>query len=85
MLNLLPQKSVVALLFHDQFHCLRHSSILSLPQLSDCNLHCVLFISQRNICHGSDSVTSAQKEISLWFKKDELVDWTPTEQEWIYE
>lgn len=39
----------------------------------------------RNICHGSDSVTSAEKEISLWFKLEELVEWTPTEQQWIYE
>ncbi len=39
----------------------------------------------RNICHGSDSVDSAKKEIALWFKEEELVDWTPTEQQWIYE
>merc|ERR1711902_242447 len=26
----------------------------------------------RNICHGSDAVESAQKEISLWFKPEEL-------------
>ena len=24
----------------------------------------------RNICHGSDSVESAKKEISLWFKEE---------------
>lgn len=39
----------------------------------------------RNICHGSDSVESANKEIALWFKPEELVEWTPTEQQWIYE
>ncbi|XP_033110205.1 nucleoside diphosphate kinase B-like isoform X2 [Anneissia japonica] len=39
----------------------------------------------RNICHGSDSVDSAKKEISHWFKKTELVDWGPTENTWIYE
>lgn len=39
----------------------------------------------RNICHGSDSVESANKEIGLWFKPEELVEWTPTEQQWIYE
>ena len=27
----------------------------------------------RNICHGSDAVDSAQKEIALWFKPEELV------------
>merc|ERR1711944_88433 len=29
----------------------------------------------RNIIHGSDSVESANKEIGLWFKTEELVDW----------
>jgi len=39
----------------------------------------------RNICHGSDSVESAEKEIALWFKETELVEWAPTENKWIYE
>ena len=39
----------------------------------------------RNICHGSDSVESAEKEIALWFRPEELVEWKPTEQQWIYE
>jgi len=30
----------------------------------------------RNIIHGSDSVDSANKEISLWFKVEELVEWS---------
>merc|ERR1712157_534339 len=30
----------------------------------------------RNICHGSDSVESANHEIGLWFKPAELQDWT---------
>merc|ERR1712138_166591 len=29
----------------------------------------------RNIIHGSDSVESADKEIKLWFKDEELVKW----------
>merc|ERR1712150_212984 len=29
----------------------------------------------RNIIHGSDSVESANAEIALWFKVEELVDW----------
>lgn len=28
--------------------------------------------SGRNICHGSDSVESAEREIKLWFKEDEI-------------
>lgn len=39
----------------------------------------------RNICHGSDSVESAQKEIALWFKPDELNTWTPSQKPWVYE
>merc|ERR1712083_187294 len=39
----------------------------------------------RNICHGSDAVESANKEIALWFKPEELVDWEPAAMSWIYE
>lgn len=39
----------------------------------------------RNIIHGSDSVESANKEIALWFKENELVKWTPAAVNWIYE
>jgi nucleoside-diphosphate kinase len=39
----------------------------------------------RNICHGSDSVESANKEIALWFKPEELVNYTPCEKPWLYE
>merc|ERR1712215_643761 len=39
----------------------------------------------RNICHGSDAVESANNEISLWFKPEELVSWEPELKDWIYE
>jgi len=39
----------------------------------------------RNICHGSDSVESANHEIGLWFTANELVDWSAVAQPWIYE
>ena len=39
----------------------------------------------RNICHGSDSVESANHEIGLWFKEDELNEWTQSEESWIFE
>src|SRR6266496_3100169 len=38
-----------------------------------------------NLIHGSDSPESAQKELALFFKSDELVDWSPTIQTWIYD
>lgn len=31
----------------------------------------------KNLCHGSDSVEAAKKEISMWFKDQELVQWSP--------
>ncbi|CAF0749517.1 unnamed protein product [Brachionus calyciflorus] len=39
----------------------------------------------RNICHGSDSVESAEREIALWFRPEELVNWTSHSRQWIYE
>lgn len=39
----------------------------------------------RNICHGSDSVDSANREIALWFKKEELQEWKASQHDWIYE
>lgn len=45
-----------------------------------------MFVSfHRNIIHGSDSVESAQKEINLWFKPAELIDFKPCAHDWIYE
>lgn len=39
----------------------------------------------RNIIHGSDSTESAEKEINLWFKAEELVEYERTTEGWIYE
>lgn len=39
----------------------------------------------RNVIHGSDSVETAQKEIGLWFKKEELAEYKPALHAWIYE
>ncbi|NJK42024.1 MAG: nucleoside-diphosphate kinase [Acaryochloridaceae cyanobacterium SU_2_1] len=39
----------------------------------------------RNIIHGSDGVEAAEREINLWFKPEELADWSPTMMGWIYE
>ena len=38
----------------------------------------------RNICHGSDSVESANKEINLWFTEEELLSWNPVTIDWVY-
>jgi len=39
----------------------------------------------RNVCHGSDSVESAQKEITLWFKPEEVQEYTFAMHNWLYE
>lgn len=39
----------------------------------------------RNIIHGSDAPETAEYEISLWFKPEELVSWTPTLMPWVHE
>merc|ERR1712047_114165 len=39
----------------------------------------------RNICHGSDAVASAEKEIALWFKPEELISWESASKSWVYE
>jgi nucleoside-diphosphate kinase len=39
----------------------------------------------RNVCHGSDSVESANKEIALWFKNEDLVNWESAQKAWVYE
>eukprot|EP00543_Licmophora_paradoxa_P011209 CAMPEP_0202458248 /NCGR_PEP_ID=MMETSP1360-20130828/23367_1 /ASSEMBLY_ACC=CAM_ASM_000848 /TAXON_ID=515479 /ORGANISM="Licmophora paradoxa, Strain CCMP2313" /LENGTH=148 /DNA_ID=CAMNT_0049078699 /DNA_START=55 /DNA_END=501 /DNA_ORIENTATION=+ len=38
----------------------------------------------RNICHGSDSVESANGEIALWFPEG-ITEWTASSSAWIYE
>jgi nucleoside-diphosphate kinase len=39
----------------------------------------------RNICHGSDAVDSAEREIAHWLKPDEISEWKRTVDTWIYE
>ncbi|CDN14072.1 MAG: nucleoside-diphosphate kinase [Richelia sp.] len=39
----------------------------------------------RNIIHGSDAVETAKREVALWFKDEELVNWQPQMTTWLYE
>ena len=39
----------------------------------------------RNIVHGSDSPETAEFEINLWFKPDEISDYTRIDEEWLTE
>jgi nucleoside-diphosphate kinase len=42
-------------------------------------------VTGRNIAHGSDSEKSAKREIDLWFRPDEVAQWTHVAERWIYE
>ncbi len=39
----------------------------------------------RNLTHASDSVENGEKEVTLWFKPEELVNWTREVDRWIFE
>lgn len=39
----------------------------------------------RNLIHGSDAPETAQGEIALWFKDEELVNWQPHLTPWLHE
>ena len=39
----------------------------------------------RNVIHASDSLESAKREINLFFKEEEIVSYSKTDEIWIYE
>ncbi len=39
----------------------------------------------RNLTHASDSVENGKKEVNLWFKRTELVNWKREVDQWIFE
>ncbi|ESK85898.1 nucleoside diphosphate kinase [Moniliophthora roreri MCA 2997] len=39
----------------------------------------------RNVCHGSDSVESAEKEIALWFPEGVIQYSVQAQDDWVYE
>lgn len=39
----------------------------------------------RNLIHGSDAIETAEREINLWFKEQELVNWQPHLMPWLHE
>ena len=40
---------------------------------------------QNNLVHGSDSPESAAREIALWFKPGEVVDYKVAGGEWVFD
>ncbi|MCH8908758.1 MAG: nucleoside-diphosphate kinase [Candidatus Heimdallarchaeota archaeon] len=39
----------------------------------------------RNMVHASDSVENAKYEASVYFNDNDLIDWSPVSDEWVYE
>jgi nucleoside-diphosphate kinase len=39
----------------------------------------------RNLTHASDSVENGENEVALWFKPEELVDWSREVDRWVFE
>jgi nucleoside-diphosphate kinase len=39
----------------------------------------------RNLTHASDNTENSEKEVALWFKPGELVDWKRQTDQWIFE
>jgi nucleoside-diphosphate kinase len=39
----------------------------------------------RNLTHASDTVENGEKEVKLWFKPDELVEWMREVDRWVFE
>jgi nucleoside-diphosphate kinase len=39
----------------------------------------------RNLTHASDSPETAQAEVALWFRQDELVTWERAVDRWVFE
>ncbi len=38
-----------------------------------------------NLIHGSDSPESAARELDLWFRPDDIVDYELTQRKWVYD
>ena len=38
-----------------------------------------------NLIHGSDAPDVAEREIALFFRPEELIDWQPAAQPWVYD
>lgn len=45
--------------------------------------HDLAIITSRNLIHASDSLETAEKEISMWFNEDDLYPWVRVHEDWI--
>ena len=44
--------------------------------------HDLAIITSRNLVHASDSIETAEKEISLWFDESEIHPWSRLHEDW---
>ena len=42
-------------------------------------------VTGRNLIHASDSATSSAREIALFFKKDDIIEYKLVHEKWVYE
>ncbi len=45
--------------------------------------HDLAIITSRNLIHASDSLETAEREISMWFDEDDLYPWVRVHEDWI--
>lgn len=38
----------------------------------------------RNLIHASDALPTAEREIALWFKSEEIIEWTSISHPWVF-
>jgi len=41
-------------------------------------------VPERNLTHASDSVENGEKEIALWFKQDDIIEWDRSNDPWAF-
>ena len=46
--------------------------------------HDFAMLTSRNLIHASDSPATAEREIALWFKSEELCIWSDQDHPWIF-
>lgn len=46
--------------------------------------HDYALLTSRNLIHASDSPTTAEREIALWFKPEEICEWSDQHHKWIF-
>lgn len=52
------------------------------PSLAFSSMACIL-LAGRNLVHASDGPEAAKREISLWFREEEMVQWDRAVDPWV--